>query len=148
MDDTKSKDFVVWLNERYGKTKEEFGKSMELAKVFSPDGVCYEEEHGAYRLPNVDYDKLFVGARLYYDTKPLDHLRVQFDEIEVTHLYGGVMFFKVLDGECKGEEDFLPNKSFSFWRQVYPKVVMKPANVKMVCDCEKTLFKNWEEGQQ
>jgi hypothetical protein len=121
-----SYDFTVWVNERYDMSKEEFERHMtwadalekelgfELPTEFKRKKLKYEEDSCMHRMPQVDYNKLFVGAHLYYDTAPFDRLGTNFDEIEVTHLYGGVMFFRILEGKRMGEEDFLPVSSFGF----------------------------------
>lgn len=150
----KGQDFTVWMNERYNQTKEEFESGFDfdylnnLLSLTSDElkrfkTVTYEERSCTSKLPNVDYDKLFVGARLYMNSAPFNSLSVTFDEIEVTHLYGGVIFFKFLEGKHKGEEDYISKESLAMQINIYPKIVMKPACIDMVCDCDKTIFKNW-----
>jgi len=152
-----NKDFTVWMDERYNMTKEEFEQHMTWADTFEekygielPQGLKtktlkYEEESCANRMPQVDYDKLFVGAHLYMDSSDLSSLGpLCWDEIEITHIYGGVVFYKFLEGKREGEEDWSPKNSFCFMRQIYPKVVMKPACVEMECDCPRVIFKNWQ----
>jgi hypothetical protein len=154
----KNNDFTVWMNERYNMTKEEFEHRMiwadtveeefknlglELPAELKSKVVKYEEESCMDRMPQVDYDKLFVGARLYADPSESLLSACHWDEIEITHIYGGVVFYKFLEGEREGEETWSPKGSFGFMRLIYPKVVMKPACIEVVCDCPKTIFKNW-----
>lgn len=151
----KISDFTVWLDERYNMTKEEFEQHMtwadtleerlgvELPAEFKLKTLKYEEESCMNRMSNVDYDKLFVGARLYADSSDLLLSVCQWDEIEITHIYGGVVFYKFLEGKREGEETWTPKGSFGFMRQIYPKVIMKPACIEMECDCPRVIFKNW-----
>lgn len=94
-------------------------------------------------MPNIDYDKLFVGARIYVDDSPMMSIGSRYKEAEVTHLYGGVMFYRFIEGD--GEELHMDRYSFNFIRRTYPKIIVKPNFFDMVCDCEKTVFINYEE---
>jgi hypothetical protein len=132
-----NKDFTVYLHERYGMTKDEFCKVMLMS---AGKTLCYEETSYANRLPMVDYDKLWVGARIYVDANDISCGGCNFKEAVVTHLYGGVMFYKFIDDET---EYHMSKESFSFMRTVYPKVVVKPDFFEMVCDCDKTTFVNY-----
>lgn len=153
-----SYDFTVWVNERYDMSKEEFERHMtwadtlegklkklgiELPSTLKSKTMKYEEESCMNRMPQVDYDKLFVGARLYADSSDSLLSACHWNEIEITHIYGGVVFYKFLEGKREGEEAWSPKDSFGFRRLIYPKVVMKPACIEMECDCPKTIFKNW-----
>lgn len=150
-----SKDFTVWLDERYNMSKEEFEQHMtwadgfeekygiELPHELKPKALRYEETSCRNQMPQVDYDKLFVGARLYADSSDSLLSACHWNEIEITHIYGGVVFYKFLEGKREGEEAWSPKDSFGFRRLIYPKVVMKPACIEMECDCPKTIFKNW-----
>lgn len=137
-------DFAVYLHERYGMTKDEFFDSIKpsefgfIEEKFST--LKYEEESCSNVMPNVDYDKLYVGARLYMDESDINELGCKFKEIEVTHLYGGVMFFKWLEGKNEGKEDHYSKNSFGFMRMLYPKIIYKPSFKNFVCDCERTVF--------
>lgn len=134
-----AKDLTVYLHERYGMTKEQFCKSMQMS---AGETVHYEEESCMHRLPNIDYDKLFVGARIYVDAAELSSLRNAFKEAEVTHLYGGIMFYKFIGEE---KEHYTSKDSFHFMRMVYPKIVVKPDFFEMRCDCDKTKFVNYDD---
>ena len=154
-----SNDFTVWMNERYNMTKEEFEQHMtwadtleerlgfelptELKSKIMSKTLKYEEDSCMNQMPQVDYDKLFVGAHLYADSSESLLSVCHWDEIEITHIYGGVVFYKFLEGKRKGEETWTPEGSFGFIRLIYPKVIMKPNCIEMKCDCPKTVFKNW-----
>ena len=131
-----NEDFTVYLHERYGMSKDEFVKTM-----YNSAGhiVRYEEDSSVKKLPNVDYGKLFVGARIYISKLQL-LFRNDFKEAEVTHLYGGIMFYKYIGEE---KEYWSDKDSFHFMKMVYPKVVVKPDFFGMVCDCDKTKFVNY-----
>ena len=135
-----SNDFKVYLHERYNMTKEDFCADMERSEG---ETLLYEETSCAYTLPNIDYDKLFVGARIYIDGSKMMSLGTKYKEAEVTHLYGGVMFYKFIEGD--GEELHMDRYSFNFSRRTYPKIIVKPSFFKMVCDCPLTVFVNYEE---
>lgn len=79
--------------------------------------VRLEDDHR----PNLDYDTLEVGHLLYtlYDKNGY------FEDvlIEITHLYGGVLFFKYLDGPEEGIEDHMSNKCLLFEHWTYPSMV-------------------------
>lgn len=134
-----NKDFTVYLHERYGMTKDEFCNVMLMS---AGQTLCYEETSCANRLPMVDFDKLFVGARLYADVNPLSLGGMNFKEIEVTHIYADVMFYKIIDDK-DNVEYHLSKNSFSFMRTVYPKIIVKPIFFQMECDCDKTTFVNY-----
>ena len=143
-----TQDFVVYLHERYGMTKEEFFNSIKpiefgnIEKEYF-ETLKYEETSCVHVMPNVDYDKLYVGARLYMDESNLSDFGSRFKEIEVTHLYGGIMFFRWLEGKNKGKEEYLPKGSFGFMRTLYPKIIYKPPFKEFVCDCDRTIFLNY-----
>lgn len=143
-----NKDFTVWLDERYNMTKEEFEQHMTWEKNYgfelpTPKQMRYEEESCMNQMPQVDYDKLFVGARLYMGSSDSLLSTCHWDEIEITHIYGGVVFYKFLEGKREGEEAWSAKGSFGFNRLIYPKVVMKPTCIEMECDCPRVIFKNW-----
>lgn len=131
------KDVTVYLHERYGMTKKQFCEAMQGSAGHT---VRYEEDSSVHQLPNIDYNKLFVGAKIYIDAAALTALGRDFKEAVVTHLYGGVVFYKFIDGET---ENHMDKDSFGFKRHVYPKVVVKPNFFEMVCDCDKTAFVNY-----
>lgn len=133
-----NEDFTVYLHERYNMSKEQFCETMRMS---AGETLQYEETSCANRLPMVDYDKLWVGARIYVDANDISCAGCNFKEALVTHLYGGVMFYKFIDDET---EYHMFNKSFAFMRTVYPKVVVKPDFFEMVCNCEKTIFVNYK----
>jgi len=139
-------DFIVHLYERYGWTKDEFAsyilEKAGYAKVLSSNGYQYEERSCLLRLPNVDFEKLFVRARLYMDDcrefsiiSPL-----KYEEIEITHIYGKIANFKWITGEHAGEAGYFAKNTFAACRMVYPKVIYKPKCMNLCCFCEKTLI--------
>lgn len=145
-----TKDFTVWLNERYEESKKDFEKHFvltnalkELPQWLNAIKLCYEERSCMSRMTNIDYNRLFVGARLYMDSTQFGTIGCKFDEIEITHLYGGVLFYKFLEGKHKGEENYIHKQSLAMYTHIYPKIVMKPSCIEMTCDCERTQFKNW-----
>lgn len=76
-----------------------------------------EDDH----VPNLNYDTLEVGHLLYtlYDKDGYFENVL----IEITHLYGGVLFFKYLDGPEEGVEDHMSNKCLLFKHWTYPSMV-------------------------
>lgn len=134
-----NEDFTVYLHERYNMSEEQFCETMRMS---AGKTLQYEETSCANRLPMVDYDKLWVGARIYVDANDISCGGCNFREAKVTHLYGGVMFYKFIDDET---EYHMSKNSFAFMRTVYPKVVVKPNFFEMVCDCDKTKFVNYDD---
>lgn len=133
-----NEDFTVYLHERYNMSEEQFCETMRRS---AGKTLQYEETSSMLRLPMVDYDKLWVGARIYVDASDISS-GCNFREAEVTHLYGGVLFYKFIDDETEYHKD---KNSFNFMRRVYPKVVVKPDFFEMVCDCDKTKFVNYDD---
>lgn len=139
-------DFIVHLHERYGQTKEEFENSLlnkaPYAKVLSGNGYQYEEHSGVHKMPNVDFEKLFVGARLYKDDNRefVNFSEPEYEEIEITHLYGHTVHFKWITGLHIGVEEYFDKDSFAAYLMVYPKVIYKPKGMNLNCYCEKTLI--------
>lgn len=139
-------DFSVHLYERYGQTKDEFASSLfkraPYAKVLSSNGYQYEERSIVHMMPNIDFEKLFIGARLYKDdfmefgilSKP------RYGEIEITHIYRNIAHFKWITGKHAGEEDYFVKNSIAAYFRVYPKVIYKPKGMDLSCFCEKTLI--------
>jgi len=143
-----NKDFTVWLNERYNMTKEEFEQNMTWEKKYGielpiPKQLSYEERSCMNRIQILNFDKLFVGARLYMDSTDILSLRSIWDEIEITHIYGGVAFYKFLEGKRNGEEDYISKNTSGMFISIYPKIIMKPDCIEMECSCPRTIFKNW-----
>lgn len=133
-----SKDFVVYLHERYGLTKEKMIKNSTKYCNLLGNNFGYEERGSATMMQNVDYDKLYVGARLWLDINPINKLGAVYEEIEVTHLHAGVVFYKQLTGKgASDEEKYFSQHSFIMYAQVYPKVIYKPKAMNLTCDCEK-----------
>lgn len=134
-----NEDFTVYLHERYNMSEEQFCDTMRRS---AGKTLQYEETSSTLKLPMVDYDKLWVGARIYVDANAISGGGCNFKEAEVTHLYGDVMFYKFINDEI---EYHMSKKSFNFMHKVYPKVVVKPDFFEMVCDCDKTKFVNYDD---
>ena len=88
--------------------------------------------------PNLDYNTLEVGHQLYtmydkdgYFTNVL---------IEITHLYGGVLFFKYLDGPEEGVEDYMSDKCLLFEHWTFPKMVKILPGWEITSKCERVQF--------
>lgn len=141
-------DFVVRLHERYNMTQAEMQADMDStlnSLIFSRCGLndyvprnhyCYEERGSASAMPNIDFSRLFVGARLWYNDAKLMSLSDKWEEIEITYIYAGVAFYKYLTGPKAGkQEDFIRRKSLSVYLSVYPKIIYKPKGMNLTCDC-------------
>lgn len=144
-------DFAVYLHERYNMTKAEMQADMDeilnnpIFSACEPNDYkprnlyCYEERGSASAIPNIDFSKLFVGARLWYDDAELMSLSVKWEEIEITHIYAGVAFYKYLTGpKAGGQEDYMQQKSLAAYLKVYPKIIYKPKGMNLTCDCPYT----------
>ena len=123
-DNTTDNDFVVHMHERYGYTKNEFEKNVcspsTLSFLTGKDDAeyCYEEWSRESSLPNIDFDKLFCGARLYKDENDIMEKERQFEEIEITHIYSDVAFYKWLTGKYAGKEEHFEKDTFSTYLSV------------------------------
>lgn len=131
-----SNDFVVYLHERYGVTKEKMIENCTKYCAMLGNNFAYEEQSCATRMQNVDYDKLFVGARLWLDVAPVNMLGVDYQEIQITHLHADVLFYKQLTGKgASDEEKYFSKYSFAMYAQIYPKIIYKPKAMNLKCDC-------------
>ncbi len=117
--------------------KEAFENYPDIAKMFSElynTKLALEDDHK----PNLDYDTLEVGHQLYtmYDKNGYftDVL------IEITHLYGGVLFFKYLDGPEEGVEDYMSGKCLLFEHWTYPKMVKILPGWEITSKCKRVQF--------
>ncbi|MBR4589196.1 MAG: hypothetical protein IKO36_00915 [Bacteroidaceae bacterium] len=139
-------DFAVYLHERYNVDKQKMIDNSNKYCELLGNNFEYEEWSCANRMRNVDYDKLFVGARLYLDVAPINKLGAEYEEIEITHLYGGVLFYKQLTGkDASDEEKFLSKDSIAMYIQIYPKIIYKPRAMNLSCCCDKTLILDYTE---
>lgn len=117
--------------------KEAFENYPDIAKMFP---ILYntklrlEDDHK----PNLDYDTLEVGHQLYtmYDKNGYfcDVL------IEITHLYGGVLFYKYLEGPEEGVEDYMSNKCLLFEHWTYPAIVKILPGWEVESKCKRVKF--------
>lgn len=142
--ETMSNDFIVHLYERYGQTKEEFANSIlkkaPYAKILTGNGYQYEERSEGLVMPNVEFEKLFVGARLYKDDFRGFMAPPEYEEIEITHIHGNIAHFKWITGKHVEEEGYFVKDTIEVYMMVYPKVIYKPKGMNLSCYCEKTLI--------
>ena len=117
--------------------KEAFENYPNIAKMFPElynTKLRLEDDHK----PNLDYNTLEVGHQLYtmYDKNGYfcDVL------IEITHLYGGVLFFKYLDGPEEGVEDYMSGKCLLFEHWTYPKMVKILPGWEIESGCKRVKF--------
>lgn len=144
MSDTR--DHVVNIRDRYPDIDfDHFTDLDEFAiDVLKENGIDwfsfkYEEESCMSRKPQVDYDRLRVGDLLWYLNieEPVPH----WHEVVVTHLHGGIVFFRRTSGEDK-DEKWLPTGSLGYYLGLYPKKVIIPKGTKCTCQCPLTVFEN------
>lgn len=119
-----SKPYVLDLTPKMQKWEQTIAESLEtmpdivkmLPKLYER-ALRVEDDH----VPNLNYDTLEVGHLLY----TLYAKDGYFENvlIEITHLYGGVLFFKYLDGPEEGVEDHMSNKCLLFEHWTYPSMV-------------------------
>ena len=142
-----TRDHVVSIRERY-EGRIDFDKWLEYKDDdlfnlacktvgFEPNSFKYEEEGCMSRMPQVDYDRLRVGDLLWY--RNIEDPRPKFEEVAITHLYGGVVFLRYTKRDDKNEF-WLPKESFGYYLGLYPKKVILPKGTKCTCDCELTEF--------
>lgn len=117
--------------------KEAFENYPNIAEMFPElfnTKLALEDEH----VPNLDYNTLEVGHQLY----TMYNKDGYFDNflIEITHLYGGVLFFKYLEGPEKGVEDYMSNKCLLFEHWTYPKMVKILPGWQIESKCKKVQF--------
>lgn len=117
--------------------KEAFENFPDIAKMFPEvynTKLALEDEHK----PNLDYDTLEVGHQLYM----LHDKNGYYGNVlvEITHLYGRVLFFKYLDGPDEGEEDYLPSKCLLFEHWTYPAKVKILPGWEVTSRCERVEF--------
>lgn len=141
-----SEDFIVYLHERYGISKQ---KMIDNANKFCDilgNNFAYEEQSCATRMQNVDYDKLFVGAKLWLDVAPVNKIGADYQEIQITHLYADVIFYKQLTGkDASDEEKHFSKYSIAMYLQIYPKIIYKPKAMNLKCDCPLVKILNYPE---
>ena len=117
--------------------KKAFENYPNIAKMFPElynTKLRLEDDHK----PNLDYNTLEVGHQLYtmYDKDGYfaDVL------IEITHLYGGVLFFKYLDGPEEGVEDYMSSKCLLFEHWTFPKMVKILPGWEITSKCKRVQF--------
>lgn len=142
-----TRDHVVKIRERY-EGRIDFDKWLEYKDDdlfnlacktvgFEPNSFKYEEEGCMSRMPQVDYGRLRVGDLLWY--RNIEDPHPKFEEVVITHLYGGVVFLRYTKRDDKNEF-WLPKESFGYYLGLYPKKVILPKGTKCTCDCELTEF--------
>ena len=130
-------DLTPKLQEWNEVNKEAFENYPDIAKMFPElynTKLRLEDDHK----PNLDYNTLEVGHQLYtmYDKNGYftDVL------IEITHLYGGVLFFKYLDGPEEGAEDYMSGKCLLFEHWTFPKMVKILSGWEITSKCKRVQF--------
>lgn len=147
-----TRDHTVYIRERYA-GKIDFDKWLEYKDNdlfnlacktigFEPNSFKYEEESCMSRMPQVDYDRLRVGDLLWY--RNIEDARPKFEEVVITHIYGGVVFLRYTKRDDKNEF-WLPKESSGYYLGLYPKKVILPKGTKCTCDCELTEFEEESE---
>lgn len=130
-------DLTLKLQDWNEVNKEAFENYPDIAKMFPElynTKLRLEDDHK----PNLDYNTLEVGHQLYtmYDKNGYftDVL------IEITHLYGGVLFFKYLEGPEEGVEDYMSGKCLLFEHWTYPKMVKILPGWEITSKCKRVQF--------
>lgn len=136
-----SKPYVLDLISRMQKWEQENIEALEtmpdIVAMFPElynKALKLEDDH----VPNLDYDTLEVGHQLYtlYDSNGyFGHVL-----IEITHLYGGVLFFKYLDGPGEGVEDYMSGKCLLFEHWTFPMIVKILPGWEMESKCDRVQF--------
>jgi hypothetical protein len=143
------RDYTVFLRERYpdldfgdAEIGEDTEHLLETYGISIPKVYKYEEESCYNTLPQVSYERIDVGDTMWYNS--LSNSVPKWEEVVVTHRYGGILFFKRTKPESEedAEEMWLPKGSFGFVRELYPKKVVVPKGMKFECDCPFTVFEN------
>lgn len=117
--------------------KEVFENHPNIAAMFPEiynTKLALEDDH----VPNLDYNTLEVGNQLYTMYDKNGH----FDEVlvEITHLYGGVLFFKYLEGPGEGVEDYMSSKCSLFEHWTYPPMVKILPGWEVESRCKRVKF--------
>lgn len=104
-----------------------------------PLSFKYEEDSCMSRKPQLDYDRLNVGDLLWWSD--IEEPRPTWHEVVITHLYGGIVFFRCTD-DYKENEMWSPKNSIGFYLSLYPKKVIIPKGTKCTCNCPRVIFEN------
>lgn len=136
-----SKPYVLDLTPRMQKWEQTIAEALEtmpdivkmLPELYERT-LRVEDDH----TPNLNYDTLEVGHLLYtlYDKDGYFENVL----IEITHLYGGVLFFKYLDGPEEGVEDHMSNKCLLFEHWTYPAMVKILSGWEAESRCKRVKF--------
>lgn len=135
-------DFIIELNERYGISREQFNNSIKEFRLLRYGFEGRKCHYGIDKhYPLIPYEKVEVGHRLY--RKPWESKTSKdFEEVEVVHKYGGVIFYVKVEGDDK--EIHHVSKNAPAWEWCfYPKVILKPSFIELTCSCPLTEIKNW-----
>lgn len=132
-------DLVLSLEEKYGISKDSLENTVReyisLRYLKNKQPIFIFEDCKHYQ--NIPYHLLTEGHVLYlYNTSTYDY-----EEIIITHIYGGVVFYKKNNCEDDKIKHFEDN-SFMF-NLLYPKVILKPSIMDLQCKCKLTEIKNW-----
>ena len=102
----------------------------------------YESEH----YPNVYLEDAKVGDHFYIYDSADGYMTSQhyWLEIEITHIYGGVYFYKILDRPTvdpnwEGERHFVEGSMLAL-RNIFPKKVVIVEGFEFTCECPRVEF--------
>lgn len=137
-----SKPYVLDLTPKMQKWEQITAKALEIMpdvikmfpELYNKKALRLEDDH----VPNLNYNTLEVGHLLYtlYDKDGY------FEDvlIEITHLYGGVLFFKYLDGPEEGIEHHMSSKCLLFEHWTYPAMVKILPGWEITSKCKRIKF--------
>lgn len=108
-------------------------KEDEFTKIdfeaYKDIDYLYENKHRA----NICFDDLEENMHLFLcGNPPHTNLPYNIYEIEVTHLYGGIMFFKLVDFPDE-KETYCPFNSWLGQISLYPYEIIKFSDYKLHC---------------
>lgn len=124
---------LIEYEKRYSKDDVSTIETVFETKV--PSKFSFEDEHR----PNVFFEDLEVGHHLYlWDDGP-DFPGFKRDyrpyEIEITHIYGGVFFFKRVEFEGI-QEEWSPQSSFLATHMLYPYEIITTSKFEFATQCQ------------
>ena len=126
--------------------KKEYGVEdlsiVDLIGEERPRKYRYESEH----YPDVYLEDVRVGDRLYIHSSVDGYLMTThyWLEIEITHIYGGVYFYKILDRtnsepSWENERHFVEGSVLAL-RNIFPKKVVILEGFEFTCICPRVEF--------
>lgn len=130
-------DLREWMQKYEEDTETLLGKMSDLKEMF-PQVFGKTVQYGySGPKPNIEYDTINVGDELYlYAAEGIgDYLK-----IKVTHKYLTVLFFKWMEGQNKGKEDYMDKGCYMFMKDLYPMIIKILPGWEVDCVCNKTKF--------